>query len=708
MRWIVPLLLAFLLPPSIACSSVDTDGDGVTDYREQKDETDSLDALSFKSLSKGLVVYYPFDNGLLDESGFGIHLNQTSSYELVADLTSGSGQALRLPSATSVAASSSLNSGVGGNSPRTVSFWFYSDKPHPWPDGGVVRLAGNVVLIDNGRGVIDVDNNYRNVQTPPIPQLHQRVHHFVWTYDERLGNSKLYINGQRVETVFRTGFGEPNQTLSGARPDSTVALGGTTGFQGKIDDVRLYSRVLSAEDVTQLYLQERNNLDTDGDGLTDHYEMGFGRYQFVEGNFTWEQAKADAESRGGHLGTITSLQEHEFLRANFAGYAAGSLRPWLGGSDAAQEGTWVWITGEVWNYTRWNAGEPNNAPNTQHYLWSGIGTSADQLWDDLSNDTLHPLAANSYLLEFGYPTDPLKADTDGDGYDDKIESVLGSDPNDKNSFPADAAATLAAGTTTIEIVQGTYTWNQAKVDAVSRGGRLAIFPTGTVFDRVASAIRNTFSGYFWLGGSDAEQEGVWRWIDGTPITYGRWQSGEPNNQSGVEHALHVVVGNTIWNDAPPDGAGGWSHAYALEKRPLALLDLPFAQQGASWAIDYAVAHDGFSSAKTQTTDNQSTYRQYTVTGPAVVDFWWKVSSEKNFDTFSYSLNGVNQETISGEVDWTYRTMTLPAGAHTIRWTYAKDESGAIGQDAGMSLRFILLRPPCASATAQLCLIAGTL
>ena len=73
----------------------------------------------------------------------------------------------------------------------------------------------------------------------------------------------------------------------------------------------------------------------------------------------------------------------------------------------------------------------------------------------------------------------------------------------------------------------------------------------------------------------------------------------------------------------------------------------------------------------------------------MVDFWWKVSSEELYDTFSYSVNGVNQQTISGEVDWTYRTLTLPEGTHTIRWTYTKDESGAVGQDAGWLDDFVV-------------------
>jgi len=104
--------------------------------------------------------------------------------------------------------------------------------------------------------------------------------------------------------------------------------------------------------------------------------------------------------------------------------------------------------------------------------------------------------------------------------------------------------------------------------------------------------------------------------------------------------------------------------------------------GAEWSVDTTTTHDGVDSVRAQTTNGQSTYREYTVTGPAVVDFWWKVSSEQLYDTFSYSLNGVNQETISGEVDWSYRTLTLPAGTHTIRWTYTKDASDAVGQDAG--------------------------
>jgi hypothetical protein len=136
----------------------------------------------------------------------------------------------------------------------------------------------------------------------------------------------------------------------------------------------------------------------------------------------------------------------------------------------------------------------------------------------------------------------------------------------------------------------------------------------------------------------------------------------------------------LYASARYDGAGLEGAATKSPFEPATAAN--WSAGGTEWTVDTSVTHDGVDSVKAQTTDGQSTYREYTVTGPAVVDFWWKVSSEKNFDKLSYSLNGVNQETMSGEVDWTYRTLTLPAGSHTIRWTYSKDDSGAVGQDAG--------------------------
>jgi hypothetical protein len=237
---------------------------------------------------------------------------------------------------------------------------------------------------------------------------------------------------------------------------------------------------------------------------------------------------------------------------------------------------------------------------------------------------------------------------------------------------------LAGGETSFEVVEQALTWHQAKADAEALGGRLAVFPTSEMYDRVIAEVRQTYGGWLWLGLTDEAEEGVWRWVDGSLLTYSRWHPGEPNN-SGNEDFAHVWDGGrTTWNDLP----GSSALPYLLERGTTALASLPWAQSGTAWTIDATQAYDGFSSAKAQTTDGAETYREYTVTGPAVVDFWWKVSSEQDFDFFSYAVNGVTRERISGEVDWSYRTLTFTEGEHTIRWTYAKDESAAVGRDAG--------------------------
>ena len=118
-------------------------------------------------------------------------------------------------------------------------------------------------------------------------------------------------------------------------------------------------------------------------------------YSIVWGAFSWNAAKNDAESRGGHLATITSEEEFQEICRQIPEFDNESARPWLGGTDENSEGTWQWITGEPWVYTRWSSGNPNNGFGNQDYLWSGW--ESKQLWDDYGNSGFIPI--NSYLLE---------------------------------------------------------------------------------------------------------------------------------------------------------------------------------------------------------------------------------------------------------------------------------------------------------------------
>ncbi|MBU3664861.1 MAG: hypothetical protein FGM15_03150 [Chthoniobacterales bacterium] len=428
-------------------TGLDTDGDGVNNYRENKDGTDPNDPNSFNPLSKALVAYYSFDQGLVDESGYAKHLDRVGNYEFVGDLTKDVGQALRSPSRVDGGVMSSQDSGISANSDRTISFWFRSDGPQPWPTGNVV-LMGSRVAVDRGRGSIQIDNGYKNVETPAVEDLHQRVHHFVWTYKNKLGESRFYLDGQPVDLVFQDGFGGPDTTLEGVADGPIKIMGGPgsegfgdRGFQGEVDNARLYSRVMSAAEVGQLYQTEAGTLDSDGDGLTDAWERGFGRYQIVQGNFNWLEAKADAESKGGHLATITSQAEQDFVVSSFdAALREGREGTWFGAFqiDNSDEpsGNWAWVTGESWSYTSWNVA-PDNYQGNQDYgciIGDNLGFSK---WDDAA------LAGGytRYVLEKGYPTNPLDPDSDDDGFNDSIETQYKTDPNDATITPNNSRET---------------------------------------------------------------------------------------------------------------------------------------------------------------------------------------------------------------------------------------------------------------------------
>ena len=75
--------------------------------------------------------------------------------------------------------------------------------------------------------------------------------------------------------------------------------------------------------------------------------------------------------------------------------------------------------------------------------------------------------------------------------------------------------------------------------------------------------------------------------------------------------------------------------------------------------------------------------QTTVSGTGTVKFYWKVSSEDNYDFLEFYIDGSLQDQISGSVDWQQMTYTITASdSHTLEWRYVKDKSTDSGSDCG--------------------------
>lgn len=113
-------------------------------------------------------------------------------------------------------------------------------------------------------------------------------------------------------------------------------------------------------------------------------------------------------------------------------------------------------------------------------------------------------------------------------------------------------------------------------------------------------------------------------------------------------------------------------------------NLAFSFSG-DWTRTSATAHTGLYSYTNKDIDNsQSSQTQIVVNlkEASTVSFYYKVSSETNFDFFRFSIDGTEQLKKSGTIDWTQVSYNLSAGSHTLIWRYTKDGSVSNGSDSG--------------------------
>jgi hypothetical protein len=86
------------------------------------------------------------------------------------------------------------------------------------------------------------------------------------------------------------------------------------------------------------------------------WEHGGHRYVVTENAMTWADAEAYAQTLGGHLVTVDDAAEQAWLTAQFGGF-----NPWIGYTDQAVEGTWVWASGSGSSYQNWGSNESNQS-----------------------------------------------------------------------------------------------------------------------------------------------------------------------------------------------------------------------------------------------------------------------------------------------------------------------------------------------------------
>ncbi|XP_068778894.1 C-type lectin domain family 17, member A-like isoform X3 [Struthio camelus] len=96
-------------------------------------------------------------------------------------------------------------------------------------------------------------------------------------------------------------------------------------------------------------------------------------------------------------------------------------------------------------------------------------------------------------------------------------------------------------------------WREAEGFCAAHSAHLLIVNSAAEQDFVVRTAPQP-RGY-WLGLSDREKEGSWRWQDGTPLGLSFWSSGEPNGGRGENCATLLPDGR--WNDLACERPDYW-------------------------------------------------------------------------------------------------------------------------------------------------------
>ncbi|XP_070694528.1 C-type lectin domain family 4 member E-like [Pempheris klunzingeri] len=103
-------------------------------------------------------------------------------------------------------------------------------------------------------------------------------------------------------------------------------------------------------------------------------------------------------------------------------------------------------------------------------------------------------------------------------------------------------------------------WDKARQDCRDRGADLMV-----VDGHTEQEFLTYFNKEIWIGLNDRDNEGTWKWTDGSALTQAYWSPGGPDNGAGnpewgEEDCVHLMVNRQTeknWNDRRCDASLQW-------------------------------------------------------------------------------------------------------------------------------------------------------
>ena len=156
-------------------------------------------------------------------------------------------------------------------------------------------------------------------------------------------------------------------------------------------------------------------------------------------------------------------------------------------------------------------------------------------------------------------------------------------------------------------------------------------------------------------------------------------SGIPSNNT-AEYALDVISGVYTDNRVFTSKIG-----LNVEDFETAILDPALWTNDAAtpWTFETENTYEGnycLKSGNISHSQETSVILTYEVVETDNISFWYKVSSEQNYDKLHFYIDNVQKNEWSGSHSWTEVQYQVTPGTHTFKWSYTKDTSVSSGDD----------------------------
>ncbi|HPQ34916.1 MAG TPA: FISUMP domain-containing protein [Tenuifilaceae bacterium] len=245
----------------------------VINSKEKGTEAAYIDS---KDLSSGLIAYYPFNGNSNDGSGNGNNGTENGGVALTTDRFGAENSAYSFDGIDDYISLGVIQNYIS----HSFSGWFKIQGETSSYGVIVSKLYNDIYYAKNSEIRIDGDHSngftissqigtgsiWEGVQYNPVDT--SIWNHFVFIFDDTEKTLKLYLNSSLVESKIISGYSdvESTPTYIGARPYWSGADGTTFFFNGYIDDVRIYNRALTADEIRELYHEGDWSTVTDIDG----------------------------------------------------------------------------------------------------------------------------------------------------------------------------------------------------------------------------------------------------------------------------------------------------------------------------------------------------------------------------------------------------------------------------------------------------------